>query len=117
MDRGEENFRIGHAGDVLEYTPEADTDVCEIRLIFDNDTNRDYHNMPCNYPLVQAKFKLPKTLLRAYRPEGIDDGGKKYAICVEPPDALSSIVSIGVSKRYASFRFPPMALPNSVFWL
>ena len=29
--------------------------------------NRDYHNMPCNYPLVRTRFKLPKTLIKEYK--------------------------------------------------
>jgi len=107
MDRGEENCWIGHAGDVIEYSFDTDVDVREIRLIFDNDMNRDYHNMPCNYPLVQTKFKLPKTLLRAYRLEGIDESGKKHEICVE--NNHQRFVKHRVDWRVKTVRLVPLS--------
>ena len=56
FDRGKENLWIGQSGDVLEYRFEKETAISRIRLVFDSDLNRKYHNMPCNYPLVQKKF-------------------------------------------------------------
>lgn len=75
IDRGEENCWIGGKNDVIEYNFESDVKVSEIRLIFDSDLNRNYHNMPCNIPLVQTKFKLPKTLIKEYKLEGITKNG------------------------------------------
>lgn len=50
----------------LEYCFEKPVYVEQVRLIFDSDLNRDYHNMPCNYPLKQEKYKLPQTLIKEY---------------------------------------------------
>ena len=82
MDRGEENLWIGEVGDFIEYQFSQDTEISEIRLVFDNDMNRKYHNMPCNYPLVQTKFKLPKTLIKEYKIEGENSNGDKFTLCV-----------------------------------
>ncbi len=58
-ERGEENLWIGLPGDVIEYHLDRDCDISEIRLVFVNDMNRPYDNMPCNYPLIETKYKLP----------------------------------------------------------
>ena len=82
IDRGEENLWIGKAEEHINYRFDVDTDIHEIRLVFDNDMNRKYHNMPCNYPLVQTKFKLPQTLIKEYRIEGTNSNGEKFTLSV-----------------------------------
>ncbi len=52
IERGEQNLWMGSEGESICYTFESNEHVREIRLVFDNDMNRGYHNMPCNYPLV-----------------------------------------------------------------
>ena len=107
IDRGEENCWVGGEGDTVEYRFDGERDVREIRLVFDNDMNRKYHNMPCNYPLVQKKFKLPRTLIRAYRIEGIDDEGRKFTLYVE--NNHQRFVKHRVEWRVSSLRFVPLA--------
>ncbi|MBE6647703.1 MAG: FAD-dependent oxidoreductase [Ruminococcaceae bacterium] len=82
IDRGGENLWIGKDGDSIIYEFDADTEISEIRLVFDNDMNRKYHNMPCNYPLVQTKFKLPSTLIKEYKIEGENSAGDKLELSV-----------------------------------
>lgn len=82
VDRGEENLWVGSSGDFIEYTFDKDTKISEIRLVFDNDMNRKYHNMPCSYPLVQTKFKLPQTLIQEYKIEGVDAAGNTVSLSV-----------------------------------
>ena len=107
IDRGEENCWVGGEGDTVEYRFDGERDVRESRLVFDNDMNRKYHNMPCNYPLVQKKFKLPRTLIRAYRIEGIDDEGRKFTLYVE--NNHQRFVKHRVEWRVSSLRFVPLA--------
>ena len=38
--------------------------------------------MPCSYPLVQTKFKLPSTLVKEYKIEGRNSAGEKFEISV-----------------------------------
>ncbi len=82
IDRGENNLWIGKTGDSVTYTFDADTKISEIRLVFDNDMNRKYHNMPCNYPLVQTKFKLPSTLIKEYKIEAKNSMGDTFEVSV-----------------------------------
>ena len=82
VDRGEENLWIGTEGDRITYEWESDVDIREIRLVFDNDMNRKYHNMPCSYPLVEPRFKLPKTLPKAYEILGESESGETVSLSV-----------------------------------
>ena len=82
-DRGEENCWKGKKGETIEYQFDDDVAVKEITLVFDSDLNRDYHNMPCNYPLKETKYKLPNTLIKEYRIEAIDGNNKVYNINVD----------------------------------
>ncbi len=80
VDRGEENCWVGSTGDFIEYTFEKPQKVSAIRLVFDSDLNRKYQNMPCNYPLEQTLFKLPKTLTKEYKIIATDKDGKEHII-------------------------------------
>ena len=81
--RGDENLWIGTIGDSVEYKFENDTQISEIRFVFDSDLNRKYENMPYNYPLVQPRFKIPNTLIKEYIVEGIDSNNNTYTITVK----------------------------------
>ncbi len=107
IDRREENCFVGSKNDVIEYKLVKDTDISEIRLIFDSDFNRDYHNMPCNYPLVQTKFKLPKTLIKEYKIEGVSENGDVTEIHVT--DNHQRFVTHSVNWRVNTVRFIPIA--------
>ena len=107
IERGEANCWVGAAGDAVEYSWEHDTDIGEIRLVFDNDMNRKYHNMPCSYPLVQTKFKLPDTLIRAYRIEGENERGERFSL--EVGDNHLRFVRHTVAWRVKRLRFLPLS--------
>ena len=107
IDRGEENLWIGKAGDSILYTFDDAVDVREIRLVFDNDMNRNYHNMPCNYPLVQTKFKLPKTLIKEYRIEGVREDGTTEVLHIT--DNHQRFVKHAVNWKVRSLRFVPIS--------
>ncbi len=106
-DRGEENLWIGGLGDFIEYDLDEDTYISEIRLVFDNDMNRKYHNMPCNYPLVQTEFKLPETLIKEYKLEGESVDGERFVIYV--PDNHQRLVKHYVSWKIKKIRFVPIS--------
>lgn len=106
-ERGEENLWIGKVGDFVEYTFDEDTEISEIRLVFDNDMNRKYHNMPCNYPLVQTKFKLPETLIKEYRIEGETSDGERVSLLV--CDSHQRFVRHLVKWKVKTVRFVPLA--------
>ena len=82
IERGDANLWFGNKGDIVEYTFENETKISEIRLVFDSDLNRNYQNMPCNYPLVEKRYKLPDTLIREYCIQGIADNGDVFELKV-----------------------------------
>ena len=105
LDRGEENLWIGKEGEGIEYIFDGDAYLQEIRLVFDNDMNRKYHNMPCNYPLIQDKFKLPRTLIKEYILEGEDSEGNSFNIHVT--DSHQRFVRHNIGKKVCRLRFIP----------
>ena len=107
IDRGENNLWIGKIGDSVKYTFEEDTEISEIRLVFDNDMNRSYHNMPCNYPLVQTKFKLPSTLIKEYKIEGKNSEGVKLELSVS--DNHQRLVRHSVNWKVKEIAFVPIS--------
>ena len=106
IDRGEDHCWIGKTDDFIAYEFDRDTAIKEIRLIFDSDLNRDYQNMPCNYPLKQEKFNLPETLIKAYRVEGISEDGTMQTLDIG--DNHQRFVTHKVDWNVKSVRLVPM---------
>ncbi len=107
IDRGEENLWTGKEKDFIEYRFDKDIKISGIRLIFDSDLNRNYHNMPCNYPLVQTKFKLPETLIKEYKIQGISENGEMKEIHIT--DNHQRFVKHSVDWCVKSIRFVPIS--------
>ena len=63
--------------------------------------------MPCNYPLVQTKFKLPKTLIREYKIEGITENGEVREIYIN--DNHQRLVTHNVDWHVKTIRFVPIS--------
>ncbi len=111
LDRGEENLWIGKTGDIIEYAFSKDTPVSEIRLVFDNDMNRKYHNMPCYYPIHETRFKLPKTLIKEYRIEFENESGEITELHVK--DSHLRFVKHKVNENAKYVRFIPVSTNGS----
>lgn len=107
VDRGTANCWVGKTGDVIEYNFEKDTQVNAIRLVFDNNMNRKYHNMPCRYPLVETRFKLPNTLIREYQIDGIRADGTVTTIRVD--NNHLRFVKFPVDWNVKTVRFTPLS--------
>lgn len=106
-DRGDENIWSGKNGDTIEYVFENDTKISEIRLVFDSDLNRDYHNMPCNFPLIQDKFNLPETIIKEYIIEGTNENGESFRIHIT--DNHQRFVKHTVDWDVKNIKFIPVA--------
>ena len=104
-DRGEENCWVGERGDYLEYVFEKPAFVEKIRLIFDSNLNRPYHNMPCNIPLCQEKFQLPSTLIKNYKIVCVDENNQQFEI--ERVNNHQRLVYIPLNKTVKSVRLIP----------
>lgn len=111
IERGEENMWRGRLGDFVEYSFDTDTDIEEVRLVFDNDMNRTYHNMPCSFPLVEKRFKLPRTLIKEYILEGRASDGSIKRLHIT--DGHLRFVKHKLGWRVSSLRFIPLATHGS----
>ena len=106
-DRGEDNLWRGKDGDSVEYSFDRDTEIKEIRLVFDSDLNRRYYNMPCAYPLEETKFKLPSTLIKDYVIEGTNESGEKFTLGFK--NNRRRFVRHAVDMKVKSLRFIPLS--------
>ena len=109
--RGEENCWHGKDGEQIVYSFDDDTKISEIRLVFDSNLNRNYHNMPCEYPLVQKQFKLPDTLIKEYRIEGVTKDGAVKTITVN--NNHQRFVKHFVDWNVCEVRFIPVSTNGS----
>ena len=107
QDRGKDHVWVGSAGESVTYTFDAPAQVREIRLVFDSDFDRPYDNMPCNYPLVQTKYKVPATLIDAYRIEAEGADGQKY--CIEVGENHQRLVRHSVDWCVSRVTFVPLS--------
>lgn len=105
-ERGEQDCWVGKKGDIIEYEFDSDTEISGIRLVFDSDLNRDYHNMPCSYPLVQTKFKLPETLIKEYKIEIISENGAVESLYID--DNHQRFVKHKINRKANKIRFVPI---------
>jgi hypothetical protein len=110
-ERGVQNLWIGEKGERVQYEFSGDTEITQIRLVFDSDLNRKYHNMPCNYPLEQEKFKLPATLITEYRIEGVAESGEKYSL--EINENHQRFIKHNLDWKVKTLRFVPLKTNGS----
>ena len=106
LERGEENCFIGHAGDFVEYTFPEEVTVREIRLVFDSNLNRPYDNMPCCVRLHETDYRVPETLIKAYRLEGEDTSGARVSL--EENHCHQRFVRHAVDWRVVRLRLIPL---------
>lgn len=106
--RGEENL---WKGETVSYSFGKNTPVREIRLVFDSDLNRSSHNMPFHYPLQETGFRLPETLIREYRIEGVAEDGSVVTLKVD--NNHQRLVRHTVDWCVKEVRFVPIATHGS----
>lgn len=107
IERGDENLWIGGKNSSIEYEFETDTDIRKIRLVFDSNLNRSYHNMPCRYLIDEKEFKLPGTLIKEYTIVGIGKDGERKTITVK--DNHQRFVVHNVDWKVKKIRFIPLS--------
>ena len=103
-------------GDAIAYIFPAPSPVHRVRLIFDSDLNRAtlpeceakrqrnmLHNRPLNWPDVYP----PKTLVRAFRVEGVTSDGQ-IDVLIDEHDNHQRLYARDVSGVYASIRLIPI---------
>lgn len=64
-------------GDFIEFKYSDYVKVQGLRIIFDSNLNRPYHNMPCYYPLKNKESYVPETLVKKFTVSAITPEGEK----------------------------------------
>lgn len=62
--------------------------------------------MPCSYPLVQTKFKLPETLIKEYKIEIISENGAVESLYID--DNHQRFVKHKINRKANKIRFVPI---------
>ncbi len=104
-ERGEENCWQGVAGDAVTYRFDEDTPIRQIRLVFDSDLNRGGHNMLCYYPLGEAAYKLPQTLIKEFSIVATAKDGTQYTLDIH--DNHQRFVKLAVDLCVSQVSFVP----------
>mgnify|MGYP002520615993 FL=1 len=105
-ERCDENKWVGKKGDYLEYKSEKPFKLSSIRIVFDSDLNRDYHNMPCCIKLNEERFKLPKTLIKDFDITLTDACGVENVIPFR--NNHNRLFTYPVSGEYTSVKLTPV---------
>ena len=67
--------------------------------------------MPCNVPLVQTSFKLPKTLITSFRIEGVTEDGEVISLVID--ENHQRFVKLSVDWKVKTIRFIPLSTNGS----
>lgn len=109
-DRCDENLYVGELGKAIEYDFGKDTEINELRFIFDSDLNRKVDrkvmNMPCNYSLNGPEYRIPETLMKEFEIIGTDENGNEYKLLVK--DCHQRFVKIKFNHTVSSLKFIPL---------
>lgn len=106
IERGDSNKWTGKKGEYLEYFSDKEVQVSGVRIIFDSDLNRDYHNMPCCIKIHEDKYRLPKTLIKDFDIELTDNND---CVSVIPfRNFHDRLFKMNVSGMYKKIRFVPL---------
>ena len=105
-DRGEENLWIGKEGDFLEYRFDSPEYIKEVRIVFDSNLNRPYHNMPCRFRLNEDWYTMPETLIKEYNIVLTDENGEEETISFRENCRRFVVEEIG--KSAVSVRLVPI---------
>lgn len=103
----EDNCWHGKEGDFIEYSFDGFVDVEKVRLIFDSNLRRKYHNMPSNYPLVEKLYKLPDSLIKEYRVEGETENG--WETLFEDASNHQRLAYANIGKKVKKLRIIPLS--------
>lgn len=105
IDRGDENCWIGKSGDFIEYRLTEDTAVKGVRIVFDSNLNREYHNMPCRYPKKPDHTGVPETMIKEFAITGKDSEGRTYEYNVS--ENHQRLVNIALDWKVSEVRLIP----------
>jgi hypothetical protein len=102
-----DNGWTGKLGSWVQYSFDSAKKVSEFRFVFDSDLNRKPLGMPCNYPLHSEPVTTPKTIIREFRIEALDENGS-WLVIAEENNNYQRLVCIRKSVETTAVRFIPL---------
>ncbi len=90
-------------GENIEFSFDEAETIKEMRIVFDSDLNRPKYNMPCNFKLHETNYKVPKTLVKAFRVIGYGEDGSEHVICQTAANR-KRLVLIPVDGKYNKIK-------------
>lgn len=113
---GADNGCVLEKGQSATYWFDQEVELGELRLVFDSDLNRDtlpggeadlHRNMIHNRPLNHPDSYVPRTMVRAWRLEGLRADGSAFPL-VEEDNNYQRLVRRKLSARAVGVRFTPL---------
>ncbi|HEY8805366.1 MAG TPA: FAD-dependent oxidoreductase [Clostridium sp.] len=103
----EDNGWMGNLGEWVQCSFENLEQINELRFVFDSNLNREIHNMPCNYPLIQNDFHVPETMIKEFRIEAQDECGNWIKVA-EIKNNYQRLVKLKLDFKTKGIRFIPI---------
>lgn len=104
---GKDNAWMGDLGASITYEFKEAKEIRELRFVFDSDLNREGHNMPCNYPLDREDNAIPKTMIKDFRVDYMDDEGN-WKTLVDKKNNYHRLVKEFVDIKAKALRLTPI---------
>jgi hypothetical protein len=102
------NGWTGKLGSWIQYSFGSPQKISEFRFVFDSDLNRKPLGMPCNYPLHSEPVTTPKTMVREFRIEALDENGS-WKVVAEENNNYQRLVRIRKNIDTVAVKFIPLA--------
>jgi len=93
-------------GSWAQYSFDNPENIRGLRFVFDSDLNRKGLNMASNYPLNMEPATVPKTMLRAFRVEALNEDGV-WNIIVREKNNYQRLVRLKTDIKTRAVRFIP----------
>ncbi|MDQ1318420.1 MAG: hypothetical protein QG588_2081, partial [Candidatus Poribacteria bacterium] len=103
-----DNGWTGKLSSWVQYSYNSPQKINEFRFVFDSDLNRRPLGMPCNYPLHSEPVTTPKTMVREFRIEALDENGS-WLVIAEENNNYQRLVRIRKNVKTTAVRFIPLA--------
>ena len=102
---GEDHAWRGRPGDVIEFRWNSPADIAGVRFVFDS--NLQLHKrMPCSYPHRTSSSAVPKSLVKSYRIEAQETGGK-WKVVYREGDNYQRLAHARLQVRTTALRIVP----------
>ena len=104
----EDNGLMLKLGEWVQCRFENLEQIHELRFIFDSNLDRAIHNMPCNYPLEQNDFHVPREMIKEFKIETLNEVGEWVSV-LEVGNNYQRLVKLKIDVKTKVIRFIPLS--------